>query len=708
MRITSGMYDKNIYETNNSKLSNKLFDVNKQIASGFKIQYAKGDVRIFAETMMLDNELFGLEQIINSTQSGHKISNQTDVILNEFTKTMTRMRTLLVNAANGTHSDASLDAIANELRVIEEHFKNLSNTSINGQYLFSGTAVDIKPISSDGKYHGNNGSLKSFLGSGSQQQYNISGDQLFFGEEVLTKRKITTNVEQSNVSKKYDFATGTDNETISSPLASKDTIRDFMGDTDDNIDSITNKHHFYLRGTTSNGTSFKSKISMKDTDTVDELLSRIGQAYGNTANLKVVNVSLNSSGQIVVEDKIKGSSKLDFHMVGAVDFDTTGADAANITDIDDLDSGEASFKNIMNTLSTGGIPGLYVKEFIKSGFTSASTGSNPAATNIEGLLHDRTQFSKDGSRLSSNVSQILKDTNAFASDSTKLHEVFSGITYNTDGTYASGLDGKVLKLTGVDINGSNYDVDINLSDAGSTFSVGGNTYDIFNVASVRTGTPAGDLTYKQLMDVVNMVVTNTLPTASPAGTAAQYDAAVKDANAKGGTFLSSDGKINFKELGSTSTEAKLSLYDSNSDDFSGAASVGSFNSNNALTIRDPKTDFFKQLNKMITAVEDHKVYPDASDGSPRNAGIENALTMIDDLQNHISRSHAMVGSQSNALKSSLGRTKLIKISTQTLRSQVLDTDAAEAALTLKKLTINYEAMLLTVGKVSKLSLVNYL
>ncbi len=709
MRISSGMYYKSIYETNNSKLSNNLFDVNKQIASGLKIQYAKDDVRTFAETMILDNELAGLEQVENSTQSGYKISNQTDVILNEFTTTMNRMRTLLVNAANGTHSDTSLDAIANELRVIEEHFKNLSNTSINGQYLFSGTAVDIKPISSDGTYNGNDGALNSFLGSGSQQQYNISGDQLFFGEEVLTKREITTNVEQSNFSEKYDFATGTDNETLLSPITSSDTIRDLMGDTDDNIDSVTDKHHFYIRGTTSDGTSFKSKISMKDTDEIEELLSRIGQEYGNTANLDVVNVTLNASGQIVIEDKIKGSSKLDFHIVGAVDFDTTGADAADVTDIDDLDSGEANFENIMSTLSAGGTPGLYVKEFIKSGFTSADTTTNPVATNIEGLLHDRTQFSKDGSSLSSNLSQIVKDTNAFANDSTKLHEVFSGITYNTDGTYASGLDAKVLKLTGVDINGASYDVDINLLDAGSTFSVGGNTYDIFNVASTRTSTPAKDLTYKQLMDVVNMVVTDNLPTASPAGTATQYDTAVSNANMIGGTYLNNDGEISFKELNTTSTQVELALYDSNSDDFSGTvSSIGSFNSNNALTIRDPKTDFFKQLDEMITAVEDHKTYPDASSGSQRNVGIENALTMIDDLQDHVSRSHAMVGAQSNALTASLERTQLLEISTMTLRSQVIDTDLAEASLTLSKLSLNYEAMLSTVGKVSKLSLVNYL
>jgi len=78
------MYYNSLYGTNNSKLSNNLFDVNKQIASGLKIQYAKDDVRTFAETMNLDNELSTIGQVKKSTESGYKVSNQTDAILNEF------------------------------------------------------------------------------------------------------------------------------------------------------------------------------------------------------------------------------------------------------------------------------------------------------------------------------------------------------------------------------------------------------------------------------------------------------------------------------------------------------------------------------------------------------------------------------------------------------------------------------------------------
>ncbi|MDD3834313.1 MAG: flagellar biosynthesis protein FlgL, partial [Sulfurimonas sp.] len=84
------------------------------------------------------------------------------------------------------------------------------------------------------------------------------------------------------------------------------------------------------------------------------------------------------------------------------------------------------------------------------------------------------------------------------------------------------------------------------------------------------------------------------------------------------------------------------------------------------------------------------------------------IAKMDALHDHITRSHSMVGSQSNALTLSKERVELLEISTMTLRSSVIDTDLAEAALTLTQLELNYQAMLSTIGKVSKLSLVNYL
>ncbi|QOP43627.1 flagellar biosynthesis protein FlgL [Sulfurimonas sediminis] len=693
MRVTSSMYYNSLYATNNLKINNELFDVNKQIASGLKIQYAKDDVRTFTETMRLDNELVTIGQVKKSTESGYKISNQTDVVLNEFETSLDRMKTLLINAANGTHSPDSLDAIAGELRGLEKHFKNLANTSINGQFLFSGSAINTKPIDANGIYQGNDAGINSVLGSNSTQKYNLTGAELFLGEEKNTKREITTNV--------------INNDLINGGIITPDSsIRDLMGDADNDTTTV-NKNYFYIRGTRSDGTAFKVRKEFDDTAKVSDLMDEIGKAYGNNGSINVVNVSLNANGQIVVEDKQKGSSKLDFHMVGAVDFDLTtdeNGDTQNndalVDDIDLLDVGEKDYAKIKDGTATSS---LYVKEFIQSGFTPASG----AAVNIEGIVYDRTQFSKSGAELTSNVPQILKETNAFASPSTKISEV-ADLSQGTAGT----LDGTTFNLTGKDINGNSYTATIELKSAGSQFSIDTNndgtvdtSYDIFNMQSPRTATAADNVTYQQLMDVVNMVVTNNLPAGT---TANDYDNAIIASNTEGNTSLTYDGKLKFTDLTATQTQSTIALYDANSDNFTADASVMTFNANNALTVVDPKTDFFKNLDEAITAVEDHKLYPDSSSGNMRNQGIENALAAIDKLQSHVSRSHSVVGAQSNTLNTSLERTSLLEVSTMTLRSEVIDTDIAEASLRLSQLNLNYQAMLSTVGKISQLSLVNYL
>ncbi|MDQ1268286.1 MAG: Flagellar biosynthesis protein FlgL, partial [Campylobacterota bacterium] len=329
--------------------------------------------------------------------------------------------------------------------------------------------------------------------------------------------------------------------------------------------------------------------------------------------------------------------------------------------------------------------------------------NSTAASDIDTLLYDRTKFTKEGAKLSSASPQIVRETNAFATSSTKLSEV-ADLSKGT----ADMLHGTSFVLEGTDINGVAYSAQIDLLTTGSTFTMGGNTYDIFGAGTPRTAVDADDMTYKQLMDVMNMVVTGNLPTPAPAGTSSQYDAAVEAADLMGRTFLSHDGRIQFEEIGTGNTQASIALYDVNSGDFSADASVMTFNTNNAITVRDPKTDFFKTLDEIIKSVESYKLYPDSNSGDVRNVGIENAIAMMDDLQDHVYRAHSQVGVQSNALRTSLERTELLEISSKSLRSSVIDTDLAEASLTLAQLNTNYQAMLSTVSKISQLSLVNYL
>ena len=833
MRVTNSMYYKNVFSPNKTRISEQLFNTNKQISSGLKIEYAKDDVSIFSDTMRLDNEITTLEQAKISTNSALKLSTQTDKTLNDFQTTLDRMKVLMVNAANATHDSSSLDAIYRELKGLRDHLKNLSNTSIDGQYLFSGTALDTKPIDDNGRYHGNDKALKAFAGSNIQIQYNVTGKELFLGEESQNHRRVTTNVKNYNQSELYPDIMkdpAIPRETAKKLfITADDTIRDLMGDTD--ADPMNDPvSHFYLQGQKHDGTSFKKQIDMNSTQSVGELLSAIEDAYGRGT----VDVTLNEHGQIEVKDKIQGSSKLKFHLVGAVDFDQDG----NATDDADL-----NFENSTNTLADLENRRVFTKAFMDSGYTSytsdvvslqdkydpsefsingemlkkadfskaslttpldeifpgevdhivlsgqASDGTavnttytlaagqtvqdllntldatydivpppspdanalefriengkitftagtatvqsniaiqmqtQDAANNaVDGLAmdsylaYDGVKFTKEDNVLTGNVPQIVTADNSFATKSTKLSEVadLSQANVNT-------LDGTKLQLKGIDINGNPYLAEIDLkntTNGGSSFSIDTNndgvvdtTYPIYNVANPRAQVDADEMTYGQLGDVVNMIVTGNLPVDSDSsGTIdpSEYDTAVENAGYVGNVDLTYDGRLQFSELNKTNTKAEISLQDITQSGGTNTPPALSFNLNDAITITDPKNDFFKQIDSAIESVNLKRLRPDSEGSDPRNIGIQNAIQVIDDVSMHVGEVHSKIGALSNSLQNASQRSELLSVSTKTLRSDVLDTDIAEASLKLNQLTVNYQAILSTIGRVSQLSLVNYL
>lgn len=679
MRITSSSYYNNIYGENN-KLNKQLFDVNKQISSGLKIQYAHENPGIFADTLRLDDEITTLTQVKSSAQNAYKISTQTDTTIGELVKTLESMKVKMLNAATDTNSDASLQAIAKELRGIQNNLLTLANSSIGGQYLFSGTATSVKPIGEDKTYQGNDKNLEAFLGSGIKQKYNISGSQLFLGEESKINRTISTNISQFNLNALHGPSRDTQY------ISASNTIGDLMGNT---VANSTADSHFYVQGTRSDGSTFKSEITMTMSDSMGDLMNKIAMAYDpNQANptTNQVEVSLNSHGQIEIVDKAMGSSKLDFHMVGAVDFDPAAGDAADISDpliyaatLGDIDNLQPSltvpstsnFEEIIDTSKT-----LYIKEFTKSGFTPSDS-----ANTLEGINYDRTYFAKDGAKLFSNVSQIVGDTNQFALPSTKISEV-------------SALNSTVLHFEGVQIDGTTpYSVDIDMSV--NPVTVNG----IALTDGLGNNTAPAEMTYQQLTDVINMAITG--------------QATIQASYQYGQTSLSPDGKIIFEDKTTPTTLASIALYDDSSNLYPASGitngSALTFNANNALMIRDPKMDFFAQIEEIIRSVEEGKKFSNGLDGSnPRNVGVENSIQKLDDMMDHVSRLQAEAGSYSQVLEASSERTDMLIISTKTLQSDIIDTDIAEATLRMQQLRLNYQAMLSSISKVSQLSLVNYL
>ncbi|WP_121020429.1 flagellar hook-associated protein FlgL [Helicobacter vulpis] len=325
MRISdSGRYNQMNYYQNT--LQNKLNTANTKIASGLKIQHGYQDSNVNNQNLKYGFEENTLDQGIDVANSAHTATLNTDKALSELSTTMEQFKTKLIQAASDVHSTTSRQAIALDLEKLKAHMINVANTSIGGEYLFGGSKVDRRPFDSAGNYYGNNEDLNALVSANNLVPYNITGHNLFLGKDLDKQKRITTNIRMLNQSKLHPDIMDALNKTAEPQevfVQSNDTLRDLIGDTDDDP-SNDPKEYFYLQGVRPDGNAFKAKFALdkaytkkEDAATIADLLEQIGRAYGNTSSNKVVEVSLNAWGEIEIKDLTTGNATIDFHMVSS-------------------------------------------------------------------------------------------------------------------------------------------------------------------------------------------------------------------------------------------------------------------------------------------------------------------------------------------------------------------------------------------------------
>ncbi len=651
------------------KSSSSLSKLTSQLSSGKKIDNSFEDSSVYVDTMRLTKEQSSLLQIKDVSTQAKSFADNSDQILNQFTKSMDSFKSKLLQANNSTQDETSINAIANDLDKLREHMMALANTSINGQFLFSGTAMKNKPIDSQGNYQGNDKHLTAVISAGVEEAYNITGKELFFGKDNDYNKKITTNVKLYNQSELHPDIMkegGTNASSKEIYITQNDTIRDLVGDNDDD-DTNNSNAFFYIYGKKPNGDSFKTKIELSTDKSVGDLLDKIAFSYGNTTDNKLVSVELNKSGQIEIKDLKNGNDQIDFFILGAID--QSGGNGADVNDIDDLTTNN----------------NVKITEFIKSGF-------NPISGVDERVAYDRNNFQKNQDTLTSNVSQVTKEGD-FATVSTKLVQT-AGV---------STLDNKTFNISLKDINSNSHTITLDLKN-NSSFTVDSTTYNIYNADG--TLTKADEFTYRQLTDIISMTMANKLPSSN---TKADYDNAITEARKLVESNLDDEGRLYIKDKSSQNSDMEFSIYDKESDDFTKSDTpVLTFNSNNALTIDKPSLDIFKDMQQMIESVREGRFEADGDKENPRLSGIDAAIERLDHISTHIIRKHTKIGSISNSLQNVQDRSTYLNLNVTKIRSEIEDADIAETLMKFNQLNINFQAMLSSISKINSLSLVNYI
>lgn len=733
------------YQTN----MKALYKLNNQMSTGLKIQNSFEDSSVYNDGMRLDYEVATLEQVQTATSKAQHFSKNTDKALGEFKQQLEAFKTKLVQGANEIHSKTSREAIANDLQGIKNHLVNIANTSINGQFLFSGSAINTKPVNGDtNEYYGNAQAMKTVGGAQVNLTYNQNGQELFLGKDGDYNKKVTSNTMLK--------AQNLDDRNKTVYIDSEHKMRDLIGfKYVKDEKTLTNQDFtgtgvrrfqdttFFLQGKKPNGTSFTSKFKMTSDASINDLLEKIGTEYGNTPTNKVVEVTINNQGQINVKDLSKGNQVIDFHMIaatkkvanaGALAGGIAGASIAFDT-VDSLTSGANSLEAMVRAN-----PDDYeITEFVKSKYEDLGG----AVTNA--YDYDKINFKQEGRNLVGTVSQVERGSGKFADDNTTLSQVVASKELYPGERDKYDINDQALKMQIKSKSGGDYKVDV-LFGAAVPPATSGNArvnitrpdgtayttevWDSFYNDTTNPPTTEGrttqskDMTFRQLNDIIGMVASDSVPAGVGGNTQADYVAYKQAiANSQGSVEANMDhkGRIKVTDKQNAVTPIKVGIYDeANSDQFygdstgttpattQGDGSLWSFSANNGVEIDSPSVDIFDDLDRMIEAVRSGQYRADSEGEHPRNSGIQGAIERIDHIADHVSKIHTKVGAQSVALADTNTRASIMEVNVKTVKADITNADYGETYMNLMQKMMSYQAMLQSVAKINQLSLLNYM
>ncbi len=749
MRITNKLNFTNSISTSMGAQSS-LYQISQQLSSGIKIQNSYEDASVYIDNTRLEYEIKTLEQVKQATNSAKEMTQNSMKALQDMVKLLEEFKVKVTQAASDSNSQTSREAIAKELERIKESIVQLANTSVNGQYLFAGSQVANKPFDSNGNYYGDKNNINVVTGSGTESPYNIPGWDLFFKADGDYKKQISTNV--SFTDNRWDLTQNPDqtkyltSDSKWQQLIGQGYVKDNGLDADKDFE-YDDKLDFppttlYVQGTRPDGTSFKSAVLVKPEDTLEDVMENIGTLYGNTPNNKVVEVSMNDSGQIQITDLKQGNNKLDFHAVAFTPQADNSAELNNI--IKAAEDEGISMEEVTNRVMTAATANpsngditnlnnpvtiqingqdfeidLKQTDFIKSKMTD--TDGNAA----NGADYDNVYFEKDGNTVYGNVSQVIKGSNAYATESTKLSEVMAG----------DSLNGTTLNLKVNSKGGNTYDVSINLQTSTVSFPDPNDPTQTISFPIMHTDPATGnsgvvtgsnDITYGQINDIIGMFAADKIPTASINPTNGKVAAAdyqniqqlMKDSNATVDVSMDYKGRISVTDKLSSGTNIEISLSDSQSGHFPAPPFTTTstvqngpnfnFSANNSLTIDEPNVDIIKDLDLMIDAVLSGNMRADSESEDPRNTGMQGALERLDHLADHVSKLNTTMGAYHNTIDGVNTRATFLSVNVQSIKSNVIDVDYGEAMMNLMQTQLAYQASLKASTTISQLSLLNYM
>lgn len=175
----------------------QLEDHQSRIASGKRVLQPSDDPAATVKILDLRSAMVEANQYKANCEDGSDWLEQTDNTITLMETAIQRVREIAVSASTDTNSVSAYQALASELKQIVDGLADLGNTKVGDLYIFSGEAVNTKPVVQEadpvtGQMHfvykgatGGQASLVRQIAPGVDLSINVTAEDLLFGASGL-------------------------------------------------------------------------------------------------------------------------------------------------------------------------------------------------------------------------------------------------------------------------------------------------------------------------------------------------------------------------------------------------------------------------------------------------------------------------------------------------------------------------------------------
>lgn len=154
MRITNNTMNNAFINNLNKNLKN-MQKAQEQLTSLKKVSKPSDDPLLVGKILSMKDNIQQNEQYNSNISESQGWVQTQDTALADVTKTMNRIRDLIVYGANGSLAQKDRDAITDEVKMKVGEIKEILNTNFDGRYIFGGQKTGTAPFEEEGAISGN-------------------------------------------------------------------------------------------------------------------------------------------------------------------------------------------------------------------------------------------------------------------------------------------------------------------------------------------------------------------------------------------------------------------------------------------------------------------------------------------------------------------------------------------------------------------------